>query len=79
VTLVDKKISDMHFECSLQTHNFKRGGTAMSDCCRRPATAAVIMPNGDKMWRCGAHYNVRSIMPLAMGPWVFKIKVPNDL
>jgi hypothetical protein len=48
-------ITDLHVECSLQTHNFNLMGVAMSDCCRRVAKSGVVLPNGRTMWRCRDH------------------------
>lgn len=73
--LVTKKISDMYVECSLQTHNFREPGVAMSDCCRRRATAAVVMPNGSKMWRCSEHKNVVGLHPFSTGESVTEIEM----
>lgn len=57
-------VADMYVQCSLQTHNFYEPGFAMSDCCRRPATSAVVFSDdGRKMWRCDEHKGVRRIWP----------------
>lgn len=49
-------ITDLHVECSLQTHNFDRQGVAMSDCCRSWARSGVVIPNTNRtMWRCRVH------------------------
>lgn len=55
------KVGDLHVKCSLRVRNFGVPGIAMSDCCAKPATHAVEMENGSKMWRCFDHREVREI------------------
>lgn len=54
-----KAITDMYVNCSLQVRNFDGPAVCMSDCCGRHATAAVVMEDGKKMWRCSEHSSIR--------------------
>lgn len=68
-------ITDLHVECSLQTHNFDRHGVAMSDCCRRLAKSGVVMPiSGRTMWRCRDHEGMLDFRTGAKGEVVYAVQ-----
>lgn len=53
--LVERRVVDMFEQCAYQIQ-MRPGATAMSDCCREPATTAVVLrPDGTKGWRCPTH------------------------
>ena len=67
-----KPISGLGYRCSLRVRNFNEPGHAMSDCCGTLATSAVVMENGNKMWRCPIHRGVRY---METGPVVTMISI----
>jgi hypothetical protein len=72
--LVTRLVKDLYVECSLKTHNLNEPGTAMSDCCRRPAKSAVVDPKTNaRYWRCDAHKGV-----LRMGEVVMAVDLWQD-
>ena len=67
-----RRVSELNVQCALRVRNFNSPGIAMSDCCGRPANAAVRMEDGKQMWRCEEHRNIRR---LEMGPSVSFVKL----
>ena len=50
-----KNVSQMYVQCMLKVRNLNEPAMAASDCCGSQATAAVVMPDGKRMWRCETH------------------------
>lgn len=68
-------ITDLHVECSLQTHNFDARGVAMSDCCRRLAKSGVVIPRTNRtMWRCRDHEGMVDFRTGAKGEVVYAVE-----
>lgn len=66
-------VSDLYVQCALKMRHLNDPATAMSDCCRLPASTAVEMENGRKMWRCTFHAGVRDYVTGEMGPIFYGI------
>lgn len=70
-----KNVRDLYVDCSLKVINLDSPYTAMSDCCRNHAVAAVVMENGSKMWRCTYHKDIQTGMPFTTGNYVTAVEI----
>lgn len=68
-------VRELDVKCSLRMRNHDSWGWAASDNCNRPATSAVEMPDGSRMWRCTKHEGVRSMQT---GPIWETVRVRDD-
>ena len=51
-TFIEVKVVDLYVQCA---YPMRAHAIAMSDCCRKSATSAVVHPDGMKTWRCEEH------------------------
>ncbi len=70
-----RSIGEMNVNCSLKMRYLEDPVTAMSDCCGLPASSAVVMDNGNQMYRCVFHTAVRDYVTGEKGPYVSTVKV----
>jgi hypothetical protein len=55
-------VISLHVSCALKVRCLDQPGHTASDSCGYPADGAVEMPDGDLLWRCPQHWNVRWVM-----------------
>jgi len=68
-TFVEVKVTELYVQCA---YPMRPDALAMSDCCWKSATSAVVRPDGMKTWRCEEHRGL--IRGQERGPVVESIK-----